>query len=341
VDAIEQARLHAPAGTDPAPSQRRDGPLDEPLGIGLRLQCYASRLALSNMEHDGLDVRAAKQPGDRLRDGLDGPLPVDGHQEPACHAVNMTRPRRVVFRGDYGDGPPRSFYGAKAIRYHGAEGDTLRRQRPATRTLSRLLLRPYALAHRREGFLLAGACILALLLVFIADVVTPRQVALSALGLIPLLAAMWLLSDALALVVGAIALTQLVVTGVLGTLSLPTVASEGAAYVVLAVVCRLYAGSLAEVLLARTGRATQPNGGPATPVTLTVGGRKAVTRGLESLTAREQQVARLAAQGYTAREIGIELHIGRRTVETHLVNAYDKLGVRSKRELMRSVRTLS
>jgi DNA-binding CsgD family transcriptional regulator len=187
----------------------------------------------------------------------------------------------------------------------------------------------------------AGTCTIALVLVFVADVVTPRQVALSALGLIPLLAAMWLLSDGLALGVGAIALTQLVVTGVLGTLSLPTVASEGAAYLVLAVVCRLYAGSLAEVLLARTGRATQPNGGPAIPVTLTVGGRKASARGMESLTAREQQVARLAAQGYTAREIGVELHIGRRTVETHLVNAYDKLGVRSKRELMRSVRTLS
>jgi DNA-binding CsgD family transcriptional regulator len=233
-----------------------------------------------------------------------------------------------------------AFTEQKAISYDGAEGDKLRRQRPATRTLSRLLLRPYALAHRREGFLLAGASTIALLLVFVADVVTPRQVALSALGLIPLLAAMWLLSDELALVVGAIALAQLVVTGVLGTLSLPTVASEGAAYLVLAVVCRLYAGSLAEVL-ARTGRATQPSGGPATPVTLTVGGRRAPARGMESLTARERQVASLAAQGYTAREIGIELHIGRRTVETHLVNAYDKLGVRSKRELMRTVRTLS
>lgn len=218
----------------------------------------------------------------------------------------------------------------------------MRRQRPVTQTLSRLLLRPYALAHRPDGVLLAGACIVALLVVFAADMVTPRQVALSALGLIPLLAAMWLLSDGLALAVGVIALTQLLVTGALGALSLPTVASEGAAYLVLAVVCRLYAGSLADVLASRPSTGQRGGGPPqAIPVTLTVAARKAAARGMESLTAREQQVARLAAQGYTAREIGMELHIGRRTVETHLVNAYDKLGVRSKRELMRSVRTLT
>ena len=49
-----------------------------------------------------------------------------------------------------------------------------------------------------------------------------------------------------------------------------------------------------------------------------------------------REVARLATQGYTAREIGDQLHIGKRTVETHLANAYEKLGVRSKRELIHS-----
>lgn len=206
--------------------------------------------------------------------------------------------------------------------------------------MSQRLLRPYALAGRPEGPWIALACVAALLLVFAGDVATPRQIALSALGLIPLLAAMWLLSDRLAIAVGAIAIGQLLATAALGALTVATVASEGAAYLVLAFVCRLYAQSLADLLTARPRGASPADGDVlALPVSISIGRRTAGR--IDSLTAREQQVARLAAQGYTAREIGLELHIGRRTVETHLVNAYDKLGVRSKRELMRSVRSTS
>ena len=46
-------------------------------------------------------------------------------------------------------------------------------------------------------------------------------------------------------------------------------------------------------------------------------------------------MVRLAVQGYTAREIGERLFIGKRTVETHLANAYAKLGVPSKRDLIK------
>ncbi len=203
--------------------------------------------------------------------------------------------------------------------------------------LSRVVLRPYALAHRPEELPVAAACILALVLVFVGDVTTPIQVAVSALGLIPLLTAMWLLSGGLALAVGIIAVGQLLVTGVLGTLSPVTVASEVTAYVVLALVCRLYARSLAELLFGATPsgrrRATKP---PFLSVTLTVGGQRGPAAIRDRLTKREREVARLAAQGYTAREIGSQLHIGKRTVETHLASAYAKLGVRSKRELIQS-----
>jgi len=61
----------------------------------------------------------------------------------------------------------------------------------------------------------------------------------------------------------------------------------------------------------------------------------AEARGRDSLTPRERDVARLAASGHSAREIGEQLFIGERTVEGHLARAYAKLGVRSKVELSR------
>ncbi|MEO6886105.1 MAG: helix-turn-helix transcriptional regulator, partial [Jatrophihabitantaceae bacterium] len=51
------------------------------------------------------------------------------------------------------------------------------------------------------------------------------------------------------------------------------------------------------------------------------------------LTAREQQVAVLAAAGRTDAQIAAELAISIRTVSTHLSNAYGKLGVSTRREL--------
>jgi DNA-binding CsgD family transcriptional regulator len=70
---------------------------------------------------------------------------------------------------------------------------------------------------------------------------------------------------------------------------------------------------------------------------LGAGGRRAAAAaaGPAALTEREREVARLAAGGLTAREIGERLIIGHRTVETHLARAYAKLGVASKVELVR------
>ncbi|HEV3365763.1 MAG TPA: LuxR C-terminal-related transcriptional regulator [Acidimicrobiia bacterium] len=64
------------------------------------------------------------------------------------------------------------------------------------------------------------------------------------------------------------------------------------------------------------------------------GKRAAACAGDSTLTPREHDVARLAAQGHTAPEIAGTLVIGTRTVETHLVRIYAKLGVASKRELV-------
>lgn len=188
-------------------------------------------------------------------------------------------------------------------------------------SLARLLPGPFALAARPEEILVAAGCIAALLLVLAGDLVTPVQVALTALGLIPLLAAVWLLSDRLALAVAVVALGQLVLTTALGSVSLATGVSEATAYLVLGLVVRLYAGSLSELLSRQA---------PVRRAELTS------RTGVESLTKREREVAALAAQGYTAREIGAQLHIGERTVETHVANVCSKLGLKAKVELVRA-----
>lgn len=66
-------------------------------------------------------------------------------------------------------------------------------------------------------------------------------------------------------------------------------------------------------------------------------GRKAAGAilGADALTPREREVAGLAVEGLTAREIAERLFIGRRTVETYLATAYAKLGVGSRLELVR------
>jgi two-component system NarL family response regulator len=53
------------------------------------------------------------------------------------------------------------------------------------------------------------------------------------------------------------------------------------------------------------------------------------------LTRREQDVLRLVAQGYTDKEVGLELHLSPRTVQTHLTRVREKTGMRRRAELVR------
>ena len=53
------------------------------------------------------------------------------------------------------------------------------------------------------------------------------------------------------------------------------------------------------------------------------------------LTAAEQRVAALVAEGRTNREVAAALFLGERTVASHLTHIYAKLGVRSRTELAR------
>jgi DNA-binding CsgD family transcriptional regulator len=54
---------------------------------------------------------------------------------------------------------------------------------------------------------------------------------------------------------------------------------------------------------------------------------------VEELTRREHEVAGLAAQGRSNREIADQLVVSVRTVENHLQRVYAKLGVSSRDEL--------
>jgi DNA-binding CsgD family transcriptional regulator len=56
-----------------------------------------------------------------------------------------------------------------------------------------------------------------------------------------------------------------------------------------------------------------------------------------SLTRREREVAELAANNLTSREIAEKLFVSTRTVENHLQRAYEKLGVRGRRELRQAL----
>ena len=65
------------------------------------------------------------------------------------------------------------------------------------------------------------------------------------------------------------------------------------------------------------------------------GGRRRRRRDENALTAAEERVAALAADGLTNAEIAGSLFISRKTVDTHLQHIYQKLGINSRRDLMR------
>ena len=64
---------------------------------------------------------------------------------------------------------------------------------------------------------------------------------------------------------------------------------------------------------------------------------KADGTGIDSLTEREEQVARLVVDRKTNPEIAADLFLSQKTVETHLRNIFRKVGVSSRVELARAV----
>jgi DNA-binding CsgD family transcriptional regulator len=61
--------------------------------------------------------------------------------------------------------------------------------------------------------------------------------------------------------------------------------------------------------------------------------RRRVPEARDQLTAQELQIAQLAADGLSNREIGQRLYLSHRTVSTHLYRVFPKLGITSRGEL--------
>jgi DNA-binding CsgD family transcriptional regulator len=191
------------------------------------------------------------------------------------------------------------------------------------------LIRPRAVAGTRYDKIVALGCVLALVAIFFIEAMTPDDV-VGALALLPLAAGAWLLSNRMAggvIAAGALlfALAVLVETGNRLTLLL-----VGIPVLVTAGFVRLYAASL---FLTTFGDTQQKRGVVAWPALRVDHFGNGYAEA--SLTRRELEVARLAARAYTAAEIGHQLHIGERTVESHIASTYLKLGIRSRSELIR------
>jgi DNA-binding CsgD family transcriptional regulator len=61
-------------------------------------------------------------------------------------------------------------------------------------------------------------------------------------------------------------------------------------------------------------------------------------RSWETLTAQELQIVKMAAEGYSNKEIGQRLYLSPRTVSGHLYRAFPKLGITSRGQIAASLR---
>ena len=198
-------------------------------------------------------------------------------------------------------------------------------------TYGRFLVRPYGLAGGPWEVPLVGICVAVIGVMFVLEMMTPDAV-VSALALLPVLAAVWTLSTRFATLVVLAAVALLSLAFVLETAGRLTLVVIGFAILVTTLATRLYAASLAQLLARhRHPRPVMTQQG----VPRTLDGVDRFSHGVRSLTRRELEVASLAAQGYSAAEIAGTLHIGDRTVETHVSSIYSKLRIRSRTELIR------
>ena len=183
------------------------------------------------------------------------------------------------------------------------------------------VIEPSAVAGKRLDLAVGVGCVLALSVIFVAEVLTPGAIVVAAFALIPLVVAMWILSGRLAALVLVATALLFVAAGVIEAENRLTLLLVAIPILAGGIMVRLYAASVPHA----------PAASPAAPD---------IRQPVAELTRRELEVARLAASAYTAAEIGHRLHIGERTVESHIASTYLKLRIASRSELIRMAEKL-
>jgi DNA-binding CsgD family transcriptional regulator len=180
---------------------------------------------------------------------------------------------------------------------------------------------PLAVAGTPLDLVVAVICLLLLSVIFVIEILTPGAV-VAAFALLPLAAGMWALSGRFAAVVLGATVLLFVAAALIETESRLTLSFVAIPILAVGVIARLYAAKVPVT--------------PAVPAAPPHDDRQPIA----ALTRRELEVARLAASAYTAAEIGHRLHIGERTVESHIASAYLKLRIGSRSELIRMAEKL-
>lgn len=206
----------------------------------------------------------------------------------------------------------------------------------------------------RRGQALAPLCILAVGAAFFAEVATPIDpTAVGALAVVPVMASAMLRARSLTLIVVAFAMVLQVWGVAAGVVPRDAAGVQISVYLLTLALAALQqsrpaAAARHDAEASEGDQAEDPEDAESEHVSAVIRVNAAPVQHVgvgvalpdvcaQQLTPRERDVVVLAVQGCTAREIGRRLFIGERTVETHLGNAYGKLGVRSKMELVRVV----
>jgi len=178
------------------------------------------------------------------------------------------------------------------------------------------VVRPFVVAETPLDPAVTVSCVLLLCVIFVIEVLTPNAV-VAAFAVLPLAAGMWLVSTRFAALILAVTAVLFIAAALMEAANRLTLILVAIPILAVGGIVRLYAARVPLI--------------PVAPVAPRDGTREPVA----ALTRRELEVAQLAASAYTAAEIGHRLHIGERTVESHLASSYLKLGITSRSQLIR------
>ena len=190
--------------------------------------------------------------------------------------------------------------------------------------------RPRALVGHVWQVPISAAIALVVTVIFGLELLTPRDV-VATLALLPLLIAVWVLSTRWVVAVGSLAAVQFAIAVAVEGGNRPTLVIGGVVGLCVLLVARRYGVSCLRSL---QGQRTLTSTEASRLSPRTTGAGHSVS-GIGALSRRELEVARLASRGHTAPDIGRILHIGERTVETHIAHTYAKLHIQSKVQLIR------